>query len=112
MGVISALQQEVHSLQAEVDLVRAEIIKYSKYRENDHHHNPVLVPSHSYLANLLASTSGVVSVGAPPTVQPSSQPLPPPPLPLASSSSCFYTPIISTASDYTTISNENIPYFG
>ncbi|KAI8540189.1 hypothetical protein RHMOL_Rhmol09G0242400 [Rhododendron molle] len=113
MGAISALQQEVRSLQAELDLVRDEIIKYSKYcRES--HHTSILVPSHSYLvANLLSSKSGVVSVSAPPTVlQPSSLPLPPPPpLRLTSSSSFFYAPV-STASDYSTISDENIPYFG
>lgn len=115
MGAISALQQQVRSLQAELDLVGAEIIKYSKYCRESHHHTPILVPSHSYLvaSNLLSSKSGVVSVSAPPTVlQPSSPPLPPPPpLRLTSSSSFFYAPV-STASDYSTISNENIPYFG
>ncbi|KAF7132295.1 hypothetical protein RHSIM_Rhsim09G0183600 [Rhododendron simsii] len=115
MGAISALQQQVHSLQAELDLVRAEIIQCSKYFRESHHHTPILVPSHSYLvANLLSSKSGVVSVSAPvPTVlQPSSPPLPPhPPILLTSSSSFFYAPV-STACDYSTISNENIPYFG
>ncbi|KAE9451560.1 hypothetical protein C3L33_16552, partial [Rhododendron williamsianum] len=111
MGAISALQQQVRSLQAELDLVGAEIIKYSKYCRESHHHTPILVPSHSCLvANLLSSKSGVVSVSAPPTVlQPSSPPLPPhPPLRLTSSSSSFYAPV-STASDYSTISNEIYP---
>lgn len=118
MGAISTLQQQVRSLQAELDLVRAEIIKYSKYcRES--HHTPILVPSHSHFADyLLSSKSGtVVSVAALPTVllQPSSPQLPPPPPPLdrlTSSSSFFYAPVSTASCDYSTISNEDIPYFG
>ncbi|CAL5322787.1 unnamed protein product [Camellia sinensis] len=62
MGVISDLQQQVQSLQAELNVLRAEILKY-KYRESN------IIPS-SHLGLL---SSGVVSIAAPPP--------PPPPLP-------------------------------
>ncbi|KAK4489323.1 hypothetical protein RD792_005127 [Penstemon davidsonii] len=86
MGAISALQQQVQVLQAELNVVRAEIFKY-KYTETN------LLPPHS---------SGAVSVAAPP---------PPPPL-TPSSSSTMYSPITSTsAADFSTNQN-NITYFG
>ncbi|KAI7991295.1 LOB domain-containing protein 13 [Camellia lanceoleosa] len=65
MGVISDLQQ-VQSLQAELNVVRAEILKY-KYRESN------IIPS-SHLGLL---SSRVVSIAAPPPPPPP----PPPPLP-------------------------------
>ncbi|PON36001.1 Wilm's tumor protein [Trema orientale] len=118
MGAISALQQQVQSLQAELNAVRAEILKY-KFREA----NNIISPSshHHHLA-LLSSNSGAVSVAAPPPAPP---PPPPPPstvqsLPLpstittTSSSSSMYTQPItnSTIADYNTISSENVPFFG
>ncbi|XP_022743509.1 LOB domain-containing protein 15-like [Durio zibethinus] len=99
MGAISALQQQVQSLQAELNAVRAEIIKY-KYRE----------------ANLLSSSHvallspGVVSIAAPPQPAPIQPPTPPPALPPTPTSS-MYTQRTTTA-DYSTISNENVSYFG
>ncbi|KAB2046868.1 hypothetical protein ERO13_A13G005600v2 [Gossypium hirsutum] len=56
MGAISALQQQVQSLQAEINAVRAEIMKH-KCREAN------LIPSPSHLALL---SSGAVSIAAPP----------------------------------------------
>lgn len=101
MGAISALQQQVQSLQAELNAVRAEILKH-KYREAN------IIPSSHHVALLTAS--GAVSVAAPPPTPP--PPPPPPPLPPASSSSSMYTQQAS-ASDYSTISNDNIvSYFG
>lgn len=82
MGAISALQQEVQSLQAEINAVRTEIMKH-KCREVN------LIPSSSHLALL---SSGAVSIAAPP---------PPLPLPL---------PQPTTAADYNTISDENVTY--
>ncbi|KAG9445465.1 hypothetical protein H6P81_016805 [Aristolochia fimbriata] len=110
MGAISALQQQVQSLQAELNAVRAEIIKY-KYRENS---GLTIIPSSH--ATLLASAA--VSVAIPPsapappvTVQQPPPPPPPPPLPSTSSSSLVFTPS-STTTDYSTISHENVSYFG
>ncbi|XP_015877527.2 LOB domain-containing protein 15 [Ziziphus jujuba] len=112
MGAISALQQQVQNLQAELNAVRAEILKY-KYREANiipsssstlpHHHH------HHHLA--LLSSSGAVSVAAPPPAPP--PPLPPslPPPPISSSSSSLYTQP-ANAADYNTISSENVSYFG
>ncbi|XP_010256944.1 PREDICTED: LOB domain-containing protein 15 [Nelumbo nucifera] len=109
MGAISALQQQVQSLQAELNAVRAEILKY-KYRET----SASIIPS-SHAAALLSS--GAVSVAAPPPVvapTPSHSqppPPPPPPLPASSSSSSMYTPP-SSSTDYSSITNENVSYFG
>ncbi|GFY82061.1 LOB domain-containing protein 15 [Actinidia rufa] len=97
MGAISALQQQVQSLQAELNLVRSEILKH-KYRDSD------IIPS----SHIALFSSGVVSIASPPPAPPP----PPPPLPPASSSSSLYTPL-STATNYSTMSNDqNVPYFG
>lgn len=102
MGAISALQQQVQSLQAELNAVRAEILKH-KYREAN------IIPSSHHVA-LLTHASGAVSVAAPPPTPP--PPPRAPPLPPTSSSSSMYTQQAS-ASDYSTISNDNIvSYFG
>ena len=97
MGAISALQQQFQSLQAELNAVRAEILKY-KCREAN------LIPS-SHVALL---SSGAVSIAAPPPAP--TQPPPPASLPPTSTSS-MYTQLTTTA-DYSTISNENVSYFG
>lgn len=92
MGVISALQQQVQVLAAELHAVRNEILKY-KYKES----NSSLVPS-SHISLL---SSGAVSVASPPPQ------LSPPPL-----TSSSYSPLVSSAADFTTISTQNISYFG
>ncbi|XP_062092420.1 LOB domain-containing protein 15 [Humulus lupulus] len=132
MGAISALQQQVQSLQAELNAVRAEILRY-KYREattttnNNNNNNSIINPSSSsslhhhhhlhHLALLSSNNSGNVSVAAPPPAGAPPQPPPPPQistvqsLPITtttSSSSSMYT----TAEDYNTISSENVPFFG
>ena len=105
MGAISALQQQVQSLQAELNAVRTEILKY-KYREanilpSSHHHH------HHHLA--LLTSSGAVSIAAPPPTTPP----PPPPFPPNSSSSSMYNQTITSAADYSTISSsDNVSYFG
>ncbi|XP_057441734.1 LOB domain-containing protein 15-like isoform X2 [Lotus japonicus] len=93
MGAISSLQQQVQSLIAELNAVRSEILRHKLREVNMIHSSHVLVPS-----------SEVISIAAqpPPT-------LPMPPLPTASSS--IYTQQ-STSSNYSTISSENISYFG
>ncbi|BBG98116.1 LOB domain-containing protein 15 [Prunus dulcis] len=104
MGAISALQQQVQSLQAELNAVRGEILKY-KYREAN------LLPSNPHHMALF-STSGAVSIASlPQTPQPPPPPPPPPPLPPTSSSSSMYTNQPSTA-DYSTLSSENVSFFG
>ncbi|XP_068634501.1 LOB domain-containing protein 15 [Aristolochia californica] len=101
MGAISALQQQVQSLQAELNAVRAEIMKY-KYRETS---SNIIPSSH---ATLLASAA--VSVAVPPSAPAPPPPPPPLPPPPATSSSSIFTP--SSTTDYSTISNENVSYFG
>ncbi|XP_010264464.1 PREDICTED: LOB domain-containing protein 15-like [Nelumbo nucifera] len=110
MGAISALQQQVQSLQTELNAVRAEILKY-KYRET----SASIIPS----SHAAFFSSGAVSLTAPPPVHSSSPPpFPPPPppsplhpLPVSSSSSSVYT-TQSSNTDYSSITNENVSYFG
>ncbi|KAE8684430.1 LOB domain-containing protein 15 [Hibiscus syriacus] len=100
MGAISALQQQLQSLQAALIAVRSEIIKY-KCREAN------LIPPSSHVAML---SPGVVSVAAPP---PSTTQPPPPSLPtttVVTTCSIYAQP--TTAADYSTISNDNASYFG
>ncbi|XP_044508092.1 LOB domain-containing protein 15 isoform X2 [Mangifera indica] len=99
MGAISALQQQVQSLQAELNAVRAEILKY-KYRETN-----IMPSSH---AALLSSRAVSVAAPPPPTTAPSP---PPPPLTSASCTSSMYGQA-SNVADYSSISSENISYFG
>ena len=94
MGAISVLQQQIQSLQAQLNALRAEIINY-KLRD--------LVPS-----------SRAVSVAAPP---PGPPPLPPPPAPPSLppsptySSSSMLQPHQRTPTIYNTIPNDNTSYF-
>ncbi|KAK7820894.1 LOB domain-containing protein 15 [Quercus suber] len=105
MGAISALQQQVQSLQAELNAVRTEILKY-KYREAN-----IIPSSHHHLA--LLTSSGGVSIAAPPPTPPPTTPPPPPPFPPNSSSSSMYNQTITSAADYSTISSsDNVSYFG
>lgn len=98
MGAISALQQQVQSLQAELSTVRSEILKY-KLREAN-----MIIPS-SHVAML--PSSGDISIIAPPPPPP-----PPPPLPPTSSSSSSMYIQQRAPTNYSRISSDNIPYFG
>ncbi|KAI4302452.1 hypothetical protein MLD38_038194 [Melastoma candidum] len=123
MGAISALQQQVQNLQAELNILRGEILKY-KYREAAAAGG--LLPSSHHQHLTLFSSEGAVSVAVPPpstTQAPHSQPQPqqhqqqqqqqPPPLPNSTSpSSAFTRPGSSAATDYSTITSENASYFG
>ncbi|XP_050288854.1 LOB domain-containing protein 15-like [Quercus robur] len=118
MGAISALQQQIHSLQAELNSVRTEVLKY-KYREAT--------------SNIISSSPadlvpfGAVSIAAPqrtlrppPPTPPPPPPPPPPPVfsspPIvvtslsSSSSTSFYIPPTSTTS-YSSILSGNVSYF-
>ena len=103
MGAISALQQQVQALQAELTAVRSEILKY-KQREAV---ATLIVPSNSQYHN-----SGGVSVIALPPQTPSTPPQPtaahPPPPP----SSCVYSQPTTRALEYGEIESENNSYFG
>ncbi|CAN1155755.1 LOB domain-containing protein 15 [Linum perenne] len=130
MGAISALQQQIQSLQAELNAVRSEILKY-KYREAT---TSLLSSTHASLIS-----SGVVSVIAPttpglgphphhhtpPPQQPQLQPPPPPPPPpsvvISSSSSStnpsnnLYAPATTSTTGYSSITasdhHSGVPYF-
>ncbi|XP_016576847.2 LOB domain-containing protein 15 [Capsicum annuum] len=105
MGAISALQQQIQNLQAELNSIRAEILRY-KYRE---------------AANSLIIASISTSVApelpqAPPTPPP---PPPPPSMVVVSSSSSstssvssnLYTPASSSVANFSAITNNSIAYF-
>ncbi|KAL2896379.1 LOB domain-containing protein 15 [Bienertia sinuspersici] len=143
MGAISALQQQVQVLQAELNAVRAEILKY-KFREANYNHvsnistntltNNPSPSSHHHNNNnnnlsFLTSSTGISVAVPPPLTQPPpppqpppGPPLPPPPLqnldpPNSSTiSSSMYTQPSSTIDEhhdhYSSISDENISYFG
>ncbi|KAK4407659.1 LOB domain-containing protein 15 [Sesamum angolense] len=110
MGAISALQQQVQTLQAELNAVRAEILRY-RYREAA---NSIIASTNAALAVSVAELPQ-----APPTPTPSPPaPVPPPPTPppppsvvvSSTSSTPLYTSTSSAAS-YSSISNNHIPYF-
>ncbi|KAK4355952.1 hypothetical protein RND71_024923 [Anisodus tanguticus] len=103
MGAISALQQQLQNLQAELNAIRAEILRY-KYRE----------AANSLIASISTSVSPEIPQ-APPTPPP---PPPPPSVVVVSSSSSsassassnLYTPSSSVA-NFSSITNNNMSYF-
>ncbi|CAN4101100.1 unnamed protein product [Withania somnifera] len=104
MGAISALQQQLQNLQAELNAIRAEILRY-KYRE----------AANSLISSI--STSVAVELPqAPPTPPP---PPPPPSIVVVSSSSSsassassnLYTPASSSVANFSAIANNSISYF-
>ncbi|KAK4483068.1 hypothetical protein RD792_010244, partial [Penstemon davidsonii] len=117
MGAISALQQQIQSLQAELNAVRAEILRY-KYREAA---NTIIASTHAALAVSVAELpqappTPTPSPPAPP--QPAPQPRPPPPPPsihvVSSSTSSTPTNLYtspSSAASYSNISNNHLPFF-
>ncbi|XP_027332701.1 LOB domain-containing protein 13-like [Abrus precatorius] len=122
MGAISALQQQVQSLQAELNAIRAEIIKY-KYREAasliSSHHAALVSTAEAVSAAISTDSQGLSQPLPPPSPVP---PPPPPPKPLpspsvilsslsSSSTSSVYTPPKSTMSHGSISSTENVPYF-
>ncbi|CAH8332406.1 unnamed protein product [Eruca vesicaria subsp. sativa] len=105
MGAISALQQQVHALQAELTAVRSEILKY-KQREAV---ATLIVPSNLQVARFHNCSS--VSATGPPPQTPSTPPQPtvahpPPP------SSCVFSQPTTRTLEYGNIENENNSYFG
>nr|CAD1839914.1 unnamed protein product [Ananas comosus var. bracteatus] len=100
-GVILALQQQVQALEAELGAVKAEVLKY-KYRPTAVATAVILPPSTSHAAAFLTTAAGL-SVAAPPRSHRNSC--------SASSSSSMYT-AASSSTDYSSVTNENAPYFG
>ncbi|XP_021732598.1 LOB domain-containing protein 15-like [Chenopodium quinoa] len=134
MGAISALQQQVQLLQAELNAVRAEILKY-KFRDtnNNHNHNNNNIststnninnnpsPSPHDLSFFSSGAPVSVSIAVPPPLTTAIPPPSPPPLhsipPDSSISSSMYAHEPSSSSNpdhdhFSSISNENISYFG
>ncbi|KAK1286069.1 LOB domain-containing protein 15 [Acorus calamus] len=123
MGVISALQQQIQSLEAELGLVRSEILRH-QYREGGGGggaSNIVVPTSQAAVALLASGTVSVAAVGVPPP------PIPPPhhhhqqqqqqqtSIQIASASSMYGLMPPSTAAsstDYSSISNDNVSFFG
>lgn len=112
MGAISALQQQIQTLQAELNAVRAEILRY-KYREAA---NSIIASTNAALAVSVAELPQAPPTPTPsqpgPAAAPPQQPPPPPSIVISSTSSApsLYTSPSSTAS-YSSISNNHIPFF-
>ncbi|KAG7946686.1 hypothetical protein I3843_14G053800 [Carya illinoinensis] len=110
MGTISALQQQIQSLQGELDEVRTLTMRH-KFREVIGNN----ISSSTTAADLVSSRVPAVSIAS----AASPQTLPPPvlsPLPfvvpsLSSSSSSLYTPPTSTTGHSSNILSGNVPYF-
>ncbi|KAK8928446.1 hypothetical protein KSP39_PZI017819 [Platanthera zijinensis] len=106
MGAITALQRQVQALESELAGVRAEILKHKYIQAGGQ--AAVLAHSSSHnIQALLLATSGDVSATAAPS----------PPRPMLpdvrtpASSFNVYPPASSSSTDYSSITNENIPYF-
>ncbi|KAL6555511.1 LOB domain-containing protein 15 [Orobanche hederae] len=113
MGAISALQQHVQTLQAELNAVRAEILRY-KYREAA---STIIASTHAALAVSVSelpqdpptpTTSPPATVAAIPPPRPASMTLSS--VSPAAGAPSLYTPSSSVTS-YTSISNNPLPYF-
>ncbi|KAK3140627.1 hypothetical protein QOZ80_5AG0403500 [Eleusine coracana subsp. coracana] len=92
MGAILTLQQQVQALEAELAAVRADIVR--------HRSSATVLPS-SHASQLLAASAGRgLPARSPATLAASS-----------SSSSTVYA-AASNSTDYSSITNENVPYFG
>ncbi|RLM98794.1 hypothetical protein C2845_PM06G06020 [Panicum miliaceum] len=111
MGAILTLQQQVQALEAELATVRAEIVRH-RYRPAPAAASPVatVLPS-SHASQLLAASAASrglhLHAGRPvgtrtATLAAAS----------SSSSSVVYAAAASSSTDYSSITNENVPYFG
>ncbi|KAK7276106.1 hypothetical protein RIF29_17239 [Crotalaria pallida] len=127
MGAISALQQQIQSLQAELNAVRDEILKY-KYREAakliSSHAAAVLVSSAGEAPIIptvdSSSSQGLLTLSHAPPQSPA-PPTPPKPLPSpssvvisslsSSSSTSVYIPPPKSTISHGSISSENVSYF-
>ncbi|KAF7120856.1 hypothetical protein RHSIM_Rhsim13G0061300 [Rhododendron simsii] len=109
MGAISALQQEVDLLQAEINATRTEILRY-RYREAAANNNNIIVSigasSTPHGPPSLVSTEAAPAPPPPPALPP-----PPPSVMVSSSSSSLYMTPATIAMVYNHIpSNISVPY--
>ncbi|GFZ19955.1 LOB domain-containing protein 15 [Actinidia rufa] len=108
MGAISALQQEVQSLQAELNAVRAEILRL-KYRETA---NNIIASTHAALATPHAVSVAVLQPPSAPPPPPLRPPLPPSVVVSSSEgSSNLYNPMPASTMGYNSIPSDGVPYF-
>lgn len=114
MGAISALQQQIQSLQVELSAVKDEILRYNKYYTATRKTTGVL-PTH--VGDFISSGAAVSVINTAPLPIPTSQSqlLQQPtsaPTTTSSSSNSMYTVTTSTATNYSTLSTDNVSYFG
>ncbi|KAK1349783.1 LOB domain-containing protein [Heracleum sosnowskyi] len=116
MGAISALQQQIQSLQVELGAVRDEILRYNKYYTTTRKNNNSALSVPTHVGDFVSSGSAVSVINIAPLPLPTPQPQPlqqPTPAPTTSSSSnSMYTPTTSTTTNYSTLSTDNVSYFG
>jgi hypothetical protein len=114
MGAILTLQQQVQALEAELATVRAEIVR--------HRCRPAAVLPSSHASQLLAASAAGrgLHAGSRPSVGARAATLAAAaaaaavgPVASSSSSSAVYAAAAASSStDYSSITNENVPYFG
>ncbi|KAL5202623.1 hypothetical protein ABZP36_013575 [Zizania latifolia] len=106
MGAILTLQQQVQALEAELAAVRAEIVKHKYY----HHRRPTatVLPS-SHASQLLAGAGRALPVAGTLGVVTTATSLPA--AAASSSSSSAVYAAASSSTDYSSVTNENVPYF-
>ncbi|KAH9716668.1 LOB domain-containing protein 13 [Citrus sinensis] len=115
LGAISSLQQQVQSLQAELNAMRTEIMKY-KYREAATA-STIISSSNPLFSSGVVSIAGGSSAPSFSTSQPPPHPPPPPPPSIvissssSSSVSSLYTPPMRTTGCSSISSDSIVPYF-
>ncbi|KAG2616648.1 hypothetical protein PVAP13_3NG249163 [Panicum virgatum] len=107
MGAILTLQQQVQALEAELATVRAEIVRHRYRPAAAAAASPVatVLPS-SHASQLLAASRGLHAgrpVGTRTATLAAAS---------SSSSSVVYAAAASSSTDYSSVTNENVPYFG
>jgi hypothetical protein len=107
MGAILTLQQQVQALEAELAAVRADIVRHRSYRQAAVATSAVatVLPS-SHASQLLAASAGRGLPAARSVAMRTSS------LAASSSSSSTVYAGASNSTDYSSITNENVPYFG
>ncbi|PKA67133.1 LOB domain-containing protein 15 [Apostasia shenzhenica] len=115
MGAITALQRQVQALEAELAAVRADILKH-KFRQAG---QAAALPAASAVHAVLLASSGQVSLAAAPPQPPvhgDHHPLLPHPQVAGRatvlSPATMYHPAPASSTDYSSITNENVAYFG
>ncbi|KAK6935647.1 Lateral organ boundaries, LOB [Dillenia turbinata] len=107
MGAISVLQQQVQTLQAELNAVRAQILKF-KHREATAGATNIIIPSTTQnSATIISAAGGVVSVAAMPPAPPPRPPSPPVVVVVSSSSTPNLYTSPTTAADYSFLSDDH-----